>query len=153
MAGLFSGFRFLLQSVPETRAHRLRCDQKRSVFWGLRVHPPALWGSADFDRGDHGALRESPPGHQFQSPATRRSAGPITMRTRVASMNTATASVNPSILTTRKLPKVKAANTTIMIAAALVISPAVLASPSGIASNSLIPLRLASRTRATRNTS
>src|SRR6266481_9633212 len=59
---------------------------------------------ASLAAGDHGALRvgESPPGHQFQSPATRRSAGPITMRTRVASMNTATASVNPSILTTRK---------------------------------------------------
>ena len=75
------------------------------------------------------------------------------MRTSVASMNTATASVNPSILITRKLPKVNAANTTIMIAAALVIRPAVLASPSGIASISLSPLRLASRTRATKNTS
>src|SRR5208283_2504906 len=73
------------------------------------------------------AAAGSPPGHQFQSPATRRSAGPITMRTSVASINTATASVKPSILTTRKFPKVNAANTTIMIAAALVISPAVLA--------------------------
>src|ERR1035438_7085913 len=69
----------------------------------------------------------SPPGHQFQSPAIRRSAGPITMRTSVASINTATASVNPIILTTRKVPNVNAANTTIMIAAALVIRPAVLA--------------------------
>jgi hypothetical protein len=93
-----------------------------------------------------------PPGHQFQSPARRRSAGPITIRTSVASINTATANVNPIILTTRKLPKVNAANTTIMIAAALVIRPAVLAIPSGIASNSLRPLLLASRTRATRNT-
>src|ERR1700722_5192320 len=102
-----------------------------------------------------GAVRPapSPPGHQFQSPATRSSAGPITIRTRVASMSTATASVNPSILTTRKLPKVNAANTTIMIAAALVISPAVLAIPSAIASSSLSPLLLASSTRATRNTS
>jgi hypothetical protein len=56
-----------------------------------------------------------PPGHQFQSPAIRSSAGPITMRTSVASINTATASVNPIIFTTRKLPKVNAANTTIMI--------------------------------------
>src|SRR6266446_607992 len=95
----------------------------------------------------------SPPGHQFQSPAIRRSAGPITMRTSVASINTATASVNPSILTTRKFPKVNAANTTIMIAAAFVIRPAVLANPSGIASISLSPLLLASRTRATKNTS
>ena len=44
----------------------------------------------------------SPPGHQFQSPAIRRSAGPITIRTSVASINTATANVNPIILTTRK---------------------------------------------------
>src|SRR5580658_4032430 len=67
----------------------------------------------------------------------RRSAGPITIRTSVASINTATANVNPIILTTRKLPKVNAANTTIMIEAALVIRPAVLANPSGIASASI----------------
>ena len=67
----------------------------------------------------------------------------MTIRTSVASMNTATASVNPSIFTTRKFPKVNAAKTTIMIAAALVMRPAVLASPSGIASISLIPDRLA----------
>ena len=77
----------------------------------------------------------------------------MTIRTSVASINTATDSVNPIILTTRKLPNVNAANTTIMIAAALVIRPAVLAIPSGIASISLSPLRLASRTLATKNTS
>jgi len=71
----------------------------------------------------------------------------------LAPINTAIANVNPIILTTRKSPKVNAANTTIMIAAALVIRPAVLARPSGIASISLSPLLLASRTRATRNTS
>jgi len=77
----------------------------------------------------------------------------MTIRTSVASINTATANVNPIILTTRKSPKVNAANTTIMIAAALVIRPAVLATPSGIASKSLSPLLLASRTRAAKNTS
>ena len=77
----------------------------------------------------------------------------MTMRTSVASIKPATANVKPIILTTRKLPKVNAANTTIMMAAALVMRPAVLASPSGIASISLSPLLLASRTRATKNTS
>ena len=45
-------------------------------------------------------------------------------------MNTATASVKPSIWTTRKLPTVNATKTAIIIAAALVMSPAVRARPS-----------------------
>src|SRR5580698_7440146 len=112
---------------------------------GWRLQVIGKFGSR---QGDHLAAmdlsREAlrPPGHQFQSPAMRRSAGPITIRTSVASISTATAKVKPIILTTRKSPKVKAANTTIMIAAALVIRPAVLAIPSGIASVSLSPLLL-----------
>src|SRR5450432_3477597 len=95
----------------------------------------------------------NPSGHQFRSPASCRSAGPTTIRTTVASISTAAASVNPSILTTRKLPIVNAAKTAIMIAAALVISPAVLANPSITAALSERPRRLSSSTRATRKTS
>ncbi len=70
-----------------------------------------------------------PSGHQFQSPASCNNAGPTTIRTTVASINTATASVKPSIWTTRKPPRVNAVKTAIMIAAALVISPAVAPGP------------------------
>src|ERR1700675_1491948 len=52
-----------------------------------------------------------PSGHQFQSPASCNSAGPTTIRTTVASMNTATASVKPSIWTPRKLPTVNGGRT------------------------------------------
>ena len=45
-------------------------------------------------------------------------------------MKTATARVKPSIWTTRKLPTVNAVKTAIIIAAALVMSPAVRARPS-----------------------
>src|ERR1700722_1912504 len=109
------------------------------------------------DRGD--SLRHvtsapaNPQGHQFQSPPSRNSAGPITIRTSVASINTATANVKPNIFTTSTFPNVKAANTTIMIAAALVIRPPVFATPSTIASTVEQPFLLASSTRATRNTS
>jgi hypothetical protein len=132
----------------------LNAEQIQSISNGKALAKVLDTGSAD-QILVFGAVRAvaSPPGHQFQSPAIRRSAGPITIRTSVASINTAIANVNPIILTTRKSPKVNAANTTIMIAAALVIRPAVLAIPSGIASISLSPLLLASRTRATRNTS
>src|ERR1700691_6695107 len=95
----------------------------------------------------------SPHGHQFQSPPSRRSAGPMTIRTSVASISTATAKVNPSILMTRTSPKVNATNTTTIIAAALVIRPPVFATPSAIAWVSQRPLLLASSTRATRKTS
>ena len=44
-----------------------------------------------------------PPGHQFQRPASRSSAGPITMRTATASIRTATESAKPSILIGRNV--------------------------------------------------
>src|ERR1700722_1998565 len=80
-----------------------------------------------------GLLRASPQGHQFQSPANRSNAGPITIRTSVASIITATASVKPSILTATTSPNVNAPNTISMIAAALVMSPQVFATPYAIA--------------------
>src|SRR5206468_4144266 len=89
-----------------------------------------------------------PPGHQFQRPARRNNAGPMASRTTVASSSTATASAKPSILMSRKSPRVKAANTTIMMAAALVITPAVRASPSASASPSARPARRAPEPRA-----
>jgi hypothetical protein len=75
------------------------------------------------------------------------------MRTTVASNSTATASAKPSTLIIRKSPSMNAPKTTIMIAAALVITPPVRASPSAIASLSSRPAARASATRATRNTS
>src|ERR1041385_775303 len=73
------------------------------------------------------------PGPQFHLPARVNSAGPFAIRTMVASTSTATLRAKPRILIRTKSPRVKAANTTIMIAAALVIRPPVRASPSAIA--------------------
>ena len=75
------------------------------------------------------------------------------MRTATASTRTATDSAKPSILIGRKSPSVNPENTTIMIAAALVMTVAVRASPSAIAADSPSPPRRASATRATRITS
>src|SRR5262245_7170059 len=60
-------------------------------------------------------------------------------RITVASRSTAAASAKPSIFTRTNRPRLKAANTAIMIAAALVMSPAVRARPSTRASSSGTP--------------
>ena len=57
----------------------------------------------------------------------------MTMRTAIASTRTATERAKPSILIGRKSPSVNPAKTTIMIAAALVMTVAVRARPSAIA--------------------
>src|SRR6266511_18370 len=83
------------------------------------------------------------PGHQFQRPASASNAGPITMRTRVASASTAMVRASPSILINTKSAAMNAPNTETMISAALVITRAVRASPSAIAARSASPARRA----------
>src|SRR5271155_5180537 len=117
--------------------------------WKLDAYHPGL----DATLAGPTPAPASPHGHQFQSPPRRSSAGPMTMRTSVASISTATAKVNPSILMTSTSPNVNAVNTTTIIVAALVIRPPVFATPSAIAWVSERPLLLASSTRATRKTS
>src|SRR5271166_6126688 len=90
---------------PGTRSRRSDVESGKCAV-AVWLQPDAGKPSAGQSRGCHsrlaitGALRAvaSPPGHQFQSPAIRSSAGPITIRTSVASIKTATASVNPIIL-------------------------------------------------------
>src|SRR5215218_7606235 len=70
-----------------------------------------------------------PPGHQFQSPRMRMVAGTRRIRMIVASTKTATASPSPMALV-RMIPvKAKAPVTTMMIAAADVMMPAVVTRP------------------------
>ena len=102
-----------------------------------------------------GAVRyRIPPGHQFQRPARRSSAGPMTMRTATASIEHRDRQREAEHLDRAgSSPSVNPAKTTIMMAAALVITVAVRARPSAIASDSSNPPRRASATRATRMTS
>src|SRR5258708_38887228 len=68
--------------------------------------------------------------HQLKSPNRRIVAGTMSTRTKVASIATAIAIPRPIAFTTTTVARVKAAKTATMIAAALVISPPVLSSPS-----------------------
>jgi hypothetical protein len=131
------------------KSNRLGSREAMRRHWS--IHGVGHHGTSSFS--DVAVAPRKPKGHQFQSPASCNSAGPTIIRTTVASMNTATASVKPSIWTTRKLPTVNAVKTAIIIAAALVMSPAVRAKPSITADLSDRPRRRSSRTRATRNTS
>src|SRR5215212_2741708 len=70
-----------------------------------------------------------PPGHQFQSPRTRMVAGTSRMRIIVASTKTATARPRPMVLVMMTLLKANAPVTTITMAAADVMMPAVDTSP------------------------
>src|SRR5215216_871546 len=70
-----------------------------------------------------------PPGHQFQSPRTRMVAGTSRTRMIVASTKTATARPRPIALVIMTLLKVNAPVTTMIIAAADVMIPAVDTSP------------------------
>src|SRR5215216_3583420 len=70
-------------------------------------------------------VRLRPPGHQFQSPRMRMVAGTSRMRMIVASTNTATARPRPIALVMMTLLKAKAPVTTIIMAAADVMIPAV----------------------------
>jgi len=72
--------------------------------------------------------------HQLQLPNSRMVAGTSNNRTSVASIATASAIPKPTARMTTILASVNAANTTIMMAAALVMSPAVFSSPSATAS-------------------
>ena len=69
------------------------------------------------------------------------------LRTTVASRKTATASPNPSCLMTVSSRVTKTENTTIMIAAADVMVPAVIEIPRATASFELMPWSLASLIR------
>ena len=104
----------------------------------------STWGSS---RSSH---RGS---HQLRSPSSSIVAGTSTMRTTVASTNTAVARPMPASLRNTASSITKAPNTVTMIAAAAVITRAVLASPSATARR-LSPVRTySSRTRDRRNTS
>ncbi len=70
-----------------------------------------------------------PPGHQFQSPRMRMVAGTRRTRMIVASTNMATASPSPTAFVRIMPVKAKAPVTTMMIAAAEVMIPAVATSP------------------------
>src|SRR5919112_5170548 len=70
-----------------------------------------------------------PPGHQFQSPRTRMVAGTSRTRMIVASTNTATARPRPTALVMMTLLKANAPVTTMTMAAADVMIPAVDTSP------------------------
>src|SRR5918994_4451982 len=70
-------------------------------------------------------VRLRPPGHQFQSPRMRMVAGTSRIRMIVASTNTATARPRPIALVMMTLLKAKAPVTTIIMAAADVMIPAV----------------------------
>jgi hypothetical protein len=65
------------------------------------------------------------PGHQFQSPRTRIVAGTSRTRVIVASTKTATARPKPTAFVTMTLLKAKAPVTTMIMAAAAVMMPAV----------------------------
>ena len=80
-------------------------------------------------------------------------AGTRTMRTRVASMSTATARPTPNSLPFGSSPRTKAPNTLIMISAAEVITRAVLDRPRTTASWLSPVATYSSRTRDRRNTS
>src|SRR5918994_3585508 len=66
-----------------------------------------------------------PPGHQFQSPRTRMVAGTRRIRMIVASTKTATARPRPTALVMMTLLKANAPVTTMIMAAADVMIPAV----------------------------
>src|SRR5918994_7770735 len=70
-----------------------------------------------------------PPGHQFQSPKTRMVAGTRRIRTIVASTNTATARPRPMALVRTMPVRAKAPVTTMIMAAAEGMIPAVATSP------------------------
>ena len=78
-----------------------------------------------------GRIRSSQRGtHQFAEPSRLIVDGTSTIRTSVASMNTAVARPRPNILTVTSSVATKARNTLIMISAADVITLAVVARPS-----------------------
>src|SRR5918994_5350026 len=81
-------------------------------------------------RSNRGSRRSSQGGnHQFQWPRSCIAAGTRMMRISVASISTAAASENPSVLTSVSRAKVNAAKTLTMIAAAAVITAPVRCNP------------------------
>src|SRR5215208_4152251 len=98
-------------------------DDSTTTKDGQGSHPYSLpFGSAP-------KVTLRPPGHQFQSPKMRIVAGTRRIRMIVASTNTATARPRPIALV-RTIPvQAKAPVTTMMIAAAEVMIPAVATRP------------------------
>src|SRR4029079_6315945 len=99
-----------------------------------------------------GSQRKNDGSHQFHSPRSRIVAGSSMLRTIVASISTAVASPNPSCLMITRSSVTKTANTVIMIAAALVMVPDVMAMPRATASPVGRPRSRASLIRVRMNT-
>src|SRR5918994_1521758 len=113
---------------PEDLHFFLTEPDERLVWEAPNVlrRPLRLWTEGREERYAYlPKVRLRPPGHQFQSPRTRMVAGTSRMRMIVASTNTATARPRPIALVMMTLLKAKAPVTTIIMAAADVMIPAV----------------------------
>src|SRR5215204_843818 len=107
------------------------CSQRLATLPEAAARAPDATGS-DLIGARQSFCRKTllrPPGHQFQSPRMRMVAGTRRMRMIVASTNTATASPSPMALVVTMPVKAKAPVTTMMMAAAEVMMPAVATSP------------------------
>src|SRR5919204_503855 len=126
----------------------------RELSHGRRLPAPGVESRRARRRLERCIARSSQPGiHQLARPSSCMSAGTSTMRTTVASTRIAVAIPIPSSL--RKISPLvtKARKTTTMIAAAAVMTRAVLARPSETARAVSRCPRYSSRTRESRNTS
>jgi len=131
----------------------LRRGSAADVHPAAAPTPPAPQLPAEAGNASDRTAAAQPPGHQFQRPASRISAGPTANRMTVASRNTATASANPRSLMITKSPDTNAPKIMTMIEAAKVTTRPVLTSPSTSAVESSSPARRPSAMRATMNTS
>ena len=112
----------------EAAAHVPEQGLWRSVQWALTVPTEGRGGPTAGDGATMGA-------HQFRCPKSRIVAGTSSARTRVASSAMASAMPTPVAWSTTTLASEKAMNTLTMIAAALVMRPAVVSRPCATAAS------------------